>query len=77
MMVMMMMMMMVTQSDEEIFRPSEFRQRYQVDNLELLFIHSIAISFEIRIDYFGKAGNLPKFDLVFSFSSVEHSGLGE
>ena len=45
--------------------------------VELMFLHSIAISFEIRIDHFWKAGNLQKFDLVFSFSSVEHSGLGE
>ena len=48
----------------EWVRPHQFRQLYQVSHRGL----------SPHLDY--QEGKLPLFDFIFSYSSVEHSGLG-
>ena len=51
-MMMVIMMMVIMMVYLFIFRPNEFRQRYQVNNKDLIFLLCIRDSFEVRIDHF-------------------------
>ena len=57
-------------------RPDEFRRQYQVDSYRHISHLRPFSSLRFFDGTFAQAGILPHFHLVFSFSSVEHSGLG-